>query len=267
MSKMKDDPFFENNTRKTLDMAGELIEFPILYYDLRMMHAVFTAKLGAIKKLLPHTNYRPIEVWPGTGMLGMTAFEYFDTSIGPYNEIAISIPIRFPPSFIFPGLSAISMIRKKLFSVYIHHLPVTTEIALKGGIYFWNYPKFLGEISFKDEEQSLEVILKEKGELILKLKAKKLSLNHSSNLTFYTYSIKDRVVMRGLIEGWAPKIGETWLGSDAELELGNHRISKELAALNLSKRARSGMYAEGMMTKLYDPDIRWNADTLEEIPG
>jgi hypothetical protein len=27
------------------------------------------------------------------------------------------------------------------------------------------------------------------------------------------------------------------------------------------------MYAEGMMTKLYDPDIRWNADTLEKIAG
>jgi len=71
--------------------------------------------------------------------------------------------------------------------------------------------------------------------------------------------------MRGLVEGRAPKIGETTLGSGAELELGNHRISKELAELNLSKRARVGMYAEGMMTKLYDPDIRWNVDTLGKI--
>jgi len=264
---MRDDPFFKDTPRKTLDMAGEPIEFPILYYDLRMIHAVFNVKNNAIKKLVPHSNYKPIEIWPGTGMLGITAFEYFDTSIGPYNEIAIAIPISFPPSFAFPGLAAISMMRKKLFHVYIHHLPVTTEIALKGGFYFWNYPKFLAEISFKDEGQNLEVILKEKGEMILKLKSRKLPLSRSSRLTFYTYSIKDRVVMRGLVEGWAPKIGETMLGSDAELELGNHRISKELAELNLTKRARGGMYAEGMMTKLYDPDIRWNVDTLGKIPG
>lgn len=69
--------------------------------------------------------------------------------------------------------------------------------------------------------------------------------------------------MRGLVEAWAPKIGETMLGGDAELELGNHRISHELMALNSSKKARAGMYAEGMMSKLYYPDIRWNADTLE----
>jgi hypothetical protein len=148
--------------------------------------------------------------------------------------------------------------RKKIFSGYIHHLPITTEIALKTGIYFWNYPKFLAEIWFKNEGSYLEVILKG---------SKKLSLNRSYKLTFYTYSIKDRVVMRGVTEGWAPKIGETMLGSDAELELGNHRISKELAELNLSKKARDGMYAEGMMAKLYDPDILWNVDSLEKIPG
>ena len=73
--------------------------------------------------------------------------------------------------------------------------------------------------------------------------------------------------MRGVIEGWAPKIGDTMLGGNAELELGNHRISKELADLNLSKTAKSEMYAEGMMTKAYAPDIRWNADTLEKIAG
>jgi hypothetical protein len=264
---MRDDPFFKDTPRNPMTIEGLTVEFPILYYDLRMIAATFTAKTSLIKKILPHPNYKPVEIWPGTGMLGVFAFEYFDTSIGPYNEIALTIPIKFPPSFAFPGLAVISGMRKKIFSGYIRQLPVTTEIALKGGIYFWNYPKFLGEISFKDEGPNLEVTLKEKGEIILKMRSKKLSLNRSSKLTFYTYSIKDRVVMRGVIEGWAPKIGETMLGGNAELELGNHRISRELAELNLSKTARSGMYAEGMMTKLYDPDIRWNADTLEKIPG
>jgi hypothetical protein len=263
---MRDDQFFKKVARESLDMAGEPIEFPILYYDLRMVHAVFNVKTGAIKKILPHPHCKPIEIWPGIGMLGITAFEYLDSSIGPYNEIAIAIPITFPPGFTFPLLDAISMMRKKLFTVYIHHLPVTTEIALKGGIYFWNYPKFLAEIHFSDEGQHLRITLKERGEMILRLKARKLPLKRSSMLTFHTYSIRDNVVMHGLVEAWAPRMGETMLGGDAELELGNHRISHELMVLNLSKRARTGIYAEGMMTKLYYPDIHWNADTLEILP-
>ena len=262
---MRDDPFFKDTPRKILDMAGEPIEFPILYYNLRLITAIFTAKTSGLKKLLPHANFKPIEIWPGTGMLGITAFEYSDTSIGPYNEIAIAVPVKFPPGFVFPGLSAIASMRKNFFSVYIHHLPVTTEIALRGGIHFWNYPKFLAEITFQDRGQNLEVTLKEKDELILKMLGKKPPLKKSGRLEFHTYSIKENIVMHGLVEGWAPRLGMVLMGNIAELEIGEHRIGKELAELNLSKTGKSGLYGEGVMTKLYNPDRRWNVDTLEVI--
>jgi len=262
---MRDHPFFKDTPRKTLDMAGQPMEFPVFYYDVRFVTAIFTAKTSALKKLLPHRRFKPIQIWPGTGMLGITAFEYHDTSVGPYNEIAISIPIKFPSRFVVPGLSALKMMRKNLFPVYIHHLPVTTETALKLGIHFYNYPKFLADITFQDQDESLEVTLKEKDDLILKLLAKKLPLKRSAGFEFHTYSIKDNVVMHTLVEGWAPKFGAVTIGSVAELELGEHGISNELAELNLSKTARSGLYGEGVMTKLHDPDQRWNADTLDII--
>jgi len=264
---MRDHPFFKDTPRKTLDMAGQPMEFPVFYYDVRFVTAIFTAKASALKKLLPHRRFKPIQIWPGTSMLGIAAFEYHDTSIGPYNEIAISIPIKFPSRFVVPGLSALKMMRKNLFPVHIHHLPVTTEIALKAGIHFYNYPKFLADITFQDRDESLEVTLKEKDDLILKLLAKKLPLKRSAGFEFHTYSIKDNVVMHALVEGWAPKFGAVRMGSVAELELGEHGISKELAELNLSKTARSGLYGEGVMTKLHAPDQRWNADTLEIISG
>jgi len=262
---MKDDAFFKGTPRKPLTAQGLTIEFPILYYDLRQITAIFRAKTSALKKLLPHPNYKPVELFPGIGMLAITCFEYYDTSIGPYNEIAITVPIKFPPGLTLPGISALGMLMSGNFSVYIHHLPVTTEIALKGGIYFWNYPKFLSEITFKDVGENLEVELKEKGEMILKLKAKKIGLTGSGRVNFHTYSIKDKVVMHGLVEGWAPKMGKVTLGRVGTLELGKHKISEELRSLNLSKYAGTGIYAEGMMTKLYDPDVLWNVETLEQI--
>lgn len=265
---MRDDPFFKDTPRRTFDMAGQTIEFPVLYYDLRFVTSIFTASTGRLKKLLPHPSFKPIEMWPGRAMLAITAFEYHDTSIGPYNEIAITIPVKFPPGFVFPGLAAISMMRKNVFPVYIHHLPVTTEIALKAGIHFWNYPKFLADIAFQDEGENLNVTLKENGGLILKMSAKKLPAQQSAAIKFHTYSIKEGVVMHALVDGRAPRLGAVMMGNVARLELGEHRISKELADLGLGKIARSGQYAEGVMTKLYDHDKRWNVDTLapEESP-
>ncbi len=264
---MRDDPFFKNTPRAATDMDGESIEFPILYYDLRMLGSTFSTKTSKLKKLLPHPNFQPLELWPGTGLLIISAFEYHDTSIGPYNEIGISVPVKFPPGFAIPGLSTFNMMRKNHFSVYIHHLPVTTEIARMGGVYFYNYPKFLAEITFQDQNENLEVTLKENDDLILKLNTEKQPLKNSVELEIHTYSIKENVVMHSLVEGKAPRYGMKMMGSKAELELGDHPIGKELADLNLSKNARGSQYAEGMMTKLYAPDKRWNVERLEMISG
>ena len=262
---MKDSAFFRDSSKKTLDMAGQSIEFPILYYDLRCITSIFTARTDHLKKLLPHPNYRPIEMWPGTGMLGISAFEYRDTSIGPYNEIAVAIPIKFPPGFTMPGLTALSMMRKNVFPVYIRHLPVTTEVALQVGIHFWNYPKFLADIAFQDKGDIVEVTLKEDEELIFKIFANKPTLKKAERVQFHTYSQKNGVVMHALVEGMAPSLGKVVMGNIARLELGEHRISKELTELGLSKVARNGQYAEGMMTKLNEPDTLWNVETLTII--
>jgi hypothetical protein len=264
-AEVRDAPFFKGTFRKTRDMAGQQIELPILYYDVRCINSIFTAKTSRLRKLLPHPNFRLIEIWPGTGMLGITAFEYHDTSIGPYNEIAITIPIRFPPRFVFPGIAAISMMRTNVFHVYVHHLPVTTEIALKAGVHFWNYPKFLAEITIEDHGENTEVILKEKGELILKIFAKKLVAKHSAPLQIHTYSVREGAVMHALADGSVAQLGTAMMGNVARLELGDHRISKELVDLGISETARSGQYIEGMITKLYEPDQRWNINTLSSI--
>ena len=263
---MRDDQFFENTPRKALDMEGESIDFPILYYDFRMISATFTAKTTKIKQILPHSNFKPIEIFPGTGMIIIVAFEYRDTSIGSYNEIGMAVPVQFPPKFIFPGLSAISMMRKNRFSVYIRHLPVTTEIARKGGVYFYNYPKFLAEISFQDLDDKLEVTLRESEELIFKMSAEKLMLNQSAQIEFHTYSTRKNRVMHTLVEGTAPNYGFKMMGYKANLELGSHQISHEIAGLNLSKTSVSGQYADGMMSKLYSPDQHWDIYTLQTIP-
>ena len=262
---MKDDPFFNNIQKNTLEMDGEHIEFPVLYYDFRFVSCNFTTKTNLLKRLLPHPNFKPVEIWPGVCTLGITAFEYLDTSIGPYNEIAIAVPIKFPPSLVIPGISLLSMLKSNKVSLYIHHLPVTTEIAYKGGVYFYNYPKFLSEITFNEKNDNIEVILKQNNMLILKLNAKKLPLKFSTNFQYHTYSIKENTVMHTLIEGKAPKLGQTMIGKMGELELGEHSISQELKELNLSNVARGGQYGEGVMTKLHSPDQRWNIETLEVI--
>jgi hypothetical protein len=262
---MRNDPFIRDTSRKTLDMAGQPIEFPILYYDTRWINAIFTVRTSRLKKICPHPNFKPVDMWPGRSMLGIIVFEYRDSSIGPYNEIAFVVPIKFPPGFIFPGLAVISMMRKNVFPLYIQHLPVTIDISVKVGVHFWNHPKFLSEITLQDNDDKFDITLEENGILILKMSARKLALAQSSRIQFRTYSIREKVFMHGLVDGLAPRLGTMMMRDMAQIELGQHWISEELARLELSKVARSGMYAEGMMMKMHEPDKCWNVDTLVQI--
>ena len=84
---MRGSPFFKDTPRNILDMEGQQVEFPILYYDLRSNVSIFTAKTSNLKKLLPHPSFKPIEVFPGIGLLGISALECHDTSIGQYKEV------------------------------------------------------------------------------------------------------------------------------------------------------------------------------------
>ena len=262
---MRDSEFFKGVPRKSYEVQGQSIEFPVFYYDFSSVTASFIVKANKLREVLPHPQFIPAEIWPGSGVLIIKVFEFRDTDIGPYNEISVSIPINFEPAAFLPRKSAISMLRRHKFALYVHHLPVTTEVARLGGVYFFNYPKFLADITLEDKGETIETSLKEKDQLILKMSAKKLPLKKSGAFEYHTFSIKDNEILHTLIEGKAERIGYSMMGKFAEIELGDHAIAKELKGLDLGDVAHSGQYAEGVMSRLYHPDKCWDSETLELI--
>lgn len=264
---MRDDVFFANTPRESFDAEGQSVEFPVFYYDYRFVTCVVMAETNKLKALLSHPEFKVAELWPGAGILSLTAFEYKDTDLGPYNEVAISIPMYFPHADFVPEKSAIAMVRKNKFSTYVHKLPVTTEIARKGGVHFYNFPKFLADITFEDTDDKTVVVLKEKDELILKITANKLRLKKSIDFEYHTFSLKDNLVLHTLIEGKAPKFAQIAMGKFAELELGSHPLGAELKEIGVGVIANNGLYAENAMCKLHYPSKQWNAETLELVSG
>lgn len=90
--------FFEGVPQVDATLAGEGAKLPIFYYDGTAQTAVFPARLGAVRKLLPDPRFVPARLAPGLGAVAVTCFEYRDTDIGPYNELAIAIVLNDPPS-------------------------------------------------------------------------------------------------------------------------------------------------------------------------
>ena len=164
--------FFKNIVQWESTLNKYSGKVPVFYYNTSSMTAIFTAVTKKVKKYLPHPKMQPLEIFPGKCLVAFMAFEYRETDIGPYNEFSISIPITFGNK---PSMPAINVFKNKItkcFTAYIWHLPVTTEIALVGGVEVLGYPKIVADINFKKNLKWLQCTLSQNGKSIIKFKGK-----------------------------------------------------------------------------------------------
>jgi len=97
------------------------------------MMAFFPLPTRNVRALLPSPQLRPVEAVPGYAVLAFVAFEYRDTDIGPYNEVAVCVPVLYNSPL---NLPLVPLLLEKSYpglGFYVHHLPVTTDIACRAG--------------------------------------------------------------------------------------------------------------------------------------
>lgn len=229
-------PFFESVVQQEMTVGGLKVMVPIFYQDMTSMNAVFTASTARVAELLPHPALRPVELRRGRCLLSVTALEYRQSGIGPYNEVAIAASVVFgrKPVRVLDALAA--MVRHA-FSLHILHLPVTTEPALIGGVQLYGYPKFLADVTFTRGEKRLACTLAEGGARILSLAGEDLGRYRPGKLHATTYSTKGDTLLRTAIEFDKLQSAETMRRAAATLEIGSeHRVARQLASLDVDPR-------------------------------
>ena len=56
---MRHSPFFDGVTQSDMTVAGQPAKVPIFYYDGTATQAVFAARLGALRRLMPDPRFCP----------------------------------------------------------------------------------------------------------------------------------------------------------------------------------------------------------------
>lgn len=246
--------FFKNVYQVDGDFGGEPAKLPVFYYDGAAITGIFPAKMSALKKLMPKSSYHPAPLLPGVGAIAVTCFEYRDTDIRPYNEISISIPMTYGAPSRVPSATLLSDMMKNEFNVYVRHLPVTTQVALDGGVTVYNYPKFLSAIDFEEQGDEITVTLAEDDELIMKVIAKKIRAAQKKVYRYVTYPVKDDCAQHADVLVNALKFGQVISGGGLRIELGeNHSIAKEMDDALMSRKAIIHQYAPYFQAILYAP--------------
>ncbi len=200
---------------------------PIHYRDGSLVALFWRLDQNVAATALEHSPFEPM-LFLGKALALLVAFEYRDTSIGPYNEVGLAIwsQIRGSrPSWLKVIIDPRRQIEQ---GVVIINLPVTTETAWTAGRELWGYPKYVSAIQTHFSENRTEAVLE--GEFLLRVdKSTGIGLR---GMPFVILSLLHGRILRTVVEvdhdvRWS-------LGSGATLEmLGDGPTARSIRALGL----------------------------------
>lgn len=230
---MRDHSFFQGVEQQFVEEGGFSFCQPTFYYDVMTLNTVFLTPLKRVQARLPSARMHPVRATPWHALTAITTFEYRGSDIGPYNEVAISFPITIDKkSPVFFG-----MLRQLSEGpvAYVLHLPVTTEIARYGGVRFYNFPKFLADIQFKQEGGWTHCRLAEDEREILHLSVRQLPVKAAAHGLMHGITVRDGRILRSEVILNLRRQGVSRNPADVRLELGDHPIAQELRSLRLGR--------------------------------
>ncbi|MCY1274940.1 hypothetical protein D9M68_175270 [compost metagenome] len=252
--------WFKSLKKTRVDMGFESYS-PNFYYKNSRITAVFTADLDRLRELMPADvveKVQPLQVWPGRGLVALTAYAYHYCDNDSYNEIALSIVTNKPGS---SNLGPISLIHQSMsndYWGYVLKLPVNTELARVRGVVGYNLPKWLTGINFRETDRSVvvEIIDEATGKVDVTVETAKLDdISHEPNLV--TNSFTNIGHDGELTYGYAVSRQQSHASStDAEavtLRLGEGSLSTYIKSLGLGKMMKYE-YVPEFQSALYAPE-------------
>ncbi len=230
---MQNTDFFQQIEHIKSTVGNRAISFPVFYQDVSTLSVQFLASLEKVKQILPSPRMHPFRITPWHCVVSISAFEYRNCDIGPYNEVSIGIPIVFDaPSPLFVGTLRQAPMEPR---IYIHHLPVTTTIAHELGVELAGYPKFLADITFERDDKWARCELCEEGKTILTLSSSASKRNHVPRSRMHPITLREGYMLRSelIVSERNQLIGRG--SSDVCFELGDHAIAQELKEWKLDR--------------------------------
>jgi len=249
----KDKSLFKSVQVKKVVIDGKEIELPIRYYKDIAMVGIFTASAKQIIDILPTKRFRPVEILPSIALVSLVGLCHYDTSIGPFSELDIGIPVFFDTKFTLPFFSALTYSKNANFGTYMFRLFVSDEKALTAGIKVWNYPKVIANITFEDTSLYRIMKVSKDGKQIIKFSIARQSKSKDEHSTvFNIYSIKDGRILKSPVD-WKGQRFFSRFSKFASFELGESEFVREFELLGLRNYCVEGAFYSELQYILNPP--------------
>jgi hypothetical protein len=264
MSRFPGETFHGGNMPKSVShffsktRPGEMVthgcavfELPILYYRDDLFGLSFGADFSQVRALMPSDSLHPVRLPGGGAIVGIFAMNYYETTVGPYGEVAVAVPVVYGSKRPPPLLPLLLESNYPGFGLLILHLPVTTLAARDGGRGEWGFTKFTSDMVFTLTPEFMECRISEGEMHILTLRVARQGMAIRDRKPVVTYTVKEGRLIRTTI----PQQGSQRLAlrpPDSFVELGDHPVAESIRRLGLSERpfiSRYYMERSGILPK------------------
>lgn len=234
------------------DVEGERVTLPVEVRSAAMVAATFLVDGDAAQRMIDHTGLDAVRTRRGQATVSLSAVQYADNDLGPYNEIAVAVVVR--PHDLPAGAKPPSAFGGEV-TTYIHRLPVNQAFTRAAGRGIWGFPKWITDITYRREGPVTHAVLVDDGELVLGLRVRRGPIPlPARDLHMSCYSYNDGVLRR---TPWVTRNRAMRGGiGGTTLTLGSvHPMALELRALGLPGRAVFAMTTSVLTATFGAPEI------------
>ena len=142
----ENDSFFKPIKQKPRETSVGPCNLPMLFNDSSFVGVIYRIDAKKVAELLGVSSpFEPLLVF-GKALCVVSAFEYRESTVGAYNEIALVILVKRKGTT--PSLFRMMLdIRKQEEqALWVVNMPVTTQEARAAGFEIWGYPKYVTRI-------------------------------------------------------------------------------------------------------------------------
>lgn len=261
----KESPNTDLSWFKTLKKEKKNIGFesysPNFYYENSKITMVYTADIDKLRALIPAkvlNEVQPLQVWPGRGLVALTAYAYHYCDNDTYNEIALSVVTNKPGEGNYGPLSLVSQTLDKNMWGYVFKLPVDTELAKVRGVVGYNLPKWKTRIDYRttDNKVVFEVADAKTGKTDFVIQADKLK-DVSKDIALSTQSFTnvghDGQLTTGYSVARQQVYGSSMSQDAVTLKLSDGSLSSFIKSLDLGRMVQY-QYVPNFQMALYAPE-------------
>jgi hypothetical protein len=213
---------------------------PILYFRDDTFILFFVASFDKVKAAMPSDQLHPVRTFGGRAIVGITASNFVESTIGDYGEVAVWVPAVYgksPPPMIPVALET----KYPGFGVVVLHMPVTTTLALDSGRGEWGYNKFTTDMDFDITPDYMQCRMREQDRDILTLHVKRAGAPLRDRRPIVTYTVKDNSLIKTTIPQRAA-YRTALKPKGSYLTLGDHPVSRSIQELEIASEPMISRY-------------------------